>query len=212
MKSIVVLISGNGSNLQAIMDAIDSKQIDGKVVAVISDHSDAYGLIRAQQAGIATNVVSYDGFTSRDEYDRELLAKVQQYSPKLVVLAGFMRILSDFFVEQFADCMVNIHPSLLPKYKGLHTHTRAIQASDKEHGASVHFVTATLDDGPVIIQAKVPIFGDDDEVELAARVQEQERKIYPLVVKWFCEDRLKMENGIATLDNKTIPDSGYASE
>ncbi len=212
MKSIVVLISGNGSNLQAIMDAIGNKQIDGKVVAVISDQGDAYGLTRAQQAGIATDVLSYDGFTSRQDYDRELLLKVQQYSPDLIVLAGFMRILSDFFVEQFADCMVNIHPSLLPKYKGLHTHTRAIQAGDEEHGASVHFVTATLDDGPVVIQAKVPVFDNDDEVELAARVQEQERKIYPLVVKWFCENRLKMENGIAKLDHKTIPETGYASE
>jgi phosphoribosylglycinamide formyltransferase-1 len=212
MKSIVVLISGNGSNLQAIMDAIDNKQIDGKVVAVISDQGDAYGLTRAKQAGIATDVLSYDGFTSRQDYDRELLLKVQQYSPELIVLAGFMRILSDFFVEQYADCMVNIHPSLLPKYKGLNTHTRAIQAGDKEHGASVHFVTATLDDGPVVIQAKVPVFDNDDEAELAARVQEQERKIYPLVVKWFCENRLKMENGIAKLDHKTIPETGYASE
>lgn len=212
MKSIVVLISGNGSNLQAIMDAIDNKQIDGKVVAVISDQDDAYGLTRAKQAGIQTDVLSYDGFTSRQDYDRELLSKVQQYSPELIVLAGFMRILSDFFVEQYANCMVNIHPSLLPKYKGLHTHTRAIQAGDLEHGASVHFVTATLDDGPVIIQAKVPVFDNDDEAELAARVQEQERKIYPLVVKWFCENRLKMENGIAKLDHKTIPKTGYASE
>lgn len=212
MKSIVVLISGNGSNLQAIMDAIDNKQIDGKVVAVISDQDDAYGLTRAKQAGIQTDVLSYDGFTSRQDYDRELLSTVQQYSPELIVLAGFMRILSDFFVEQYANCMVNIHPSLLPKYKGLHTHTRAIQAGDLEHGASVHFVTATLDDGPVIIQAKVPVFDNDDEAELAARVQEQERKIYPLVVKWFCENRLKMENGIAKLDHKTIPKTGYASE
>ena len=212
MKSIVVLISGNGSNLQSIMDAIDSGSIDGKIVAVISDQANAYGLERAKKAGIAGHVLLDQGFDSRADYDDALLALLKGIQPDFIVLAGFMRILSDFFVEQYSNCMVNIHPSLLPKYKGLHTHQRAIEAGDTEHGVSVHFVTATLDDGPVIIQAKVPIFENDTVNELTARVQEQERKIYPLVVKWFCQDRLKMENGIATLDQKHIPETGYASE
>ncbi len=212
MKSIVVLISGNGSNLQSIIDAIEANQINGKIVGVVSDQADAYGLTRADNAEIETRVHAYDGYSSRADYDTDLQKIIEEFNPDLIVLAGFMRILSDFIVERFSGAMVNIHPSLLPKYKGLNTHQRAIDSGDIEHGVSVHFVTPTLDDGPVIIQAKVPVFEDDSAGELAARVQEQERKIYPLVVKWFCENRLHMENGVATLDKTIIPETGYASE
>lgn len=212
MKSIAVFISGNGSNLQAIIDEVDNKGIDGKIAVVISDKPDAYGLVRAQNAGIATETLSKDGYTSREAYDQALYQLVASYQPDFIVLAGFMRILSAEFVERFQNRMVNIHPSLLPKYKGLHTHQRAIEANDPEHGASVHFVTAELDDGPVIIQAKVPIFAEDTVDELAARVQEQERSIYPLVVKWLCEGRLLMENKCAKLDGNKISNTGYAAD
>ena len=177
MKSIVVLISGNGSNLQALMDKISAGTVSGKIVSVISDQADAYGLERARQANIPVEILAFTGFASRSEYDHELLLLIEKYQPDVVMLAGFMRILSGFLVERFAGRMVNIHPSLLPKYKGLDTHQRALDAGDHEHGASVHFVTPALDDGPVIIQAKVPIFEDDSSDDLVVRVQEQERKI-----------------------------------
>lgn len=213
MKSIVVLISGNGSNLQAILDGIEAQQIEGaKVTAVVSNKAGAYGLQRAENANIAAHTLDHSQFEHRQDYDRALQALIDGYQPDLVVLAGFMRILSEGFVEHFSGRMLNIHPSLLPKYKGLHTHQRAIEAGDKEHGASIHFVTADLDGGPVIIQSKVPVFDDDNQDELAARVQEQERKIYPLVVNWFCQGRLTMENGHACMDGQILPGSGYAAE
>jgi phosphoribosylglycinamide formyltransferase-1 len=135
---------------------------------------------------------------------------INEFNPNLIVLAGFMRILTPGFVENYQGRMLNIHPSLLPKYKGLHTHQRAIDAGDKEHGASVHFVTAELDGGPVVLQSKVPVFEQQDAQELADRVQQQERQMYPLVIKWFCEDRLKMINNKAMLDNQILAEEGYA--
>ena len=212
MKRILVLISGNGSNLQAILDHCASGKIAGEVVGVISNKADAYGLIRAQEAGVATTTLSQQQFANREEYDAALLALMADYQPDLVVLAGFMRILSPQLVRHFAGRMINIHPSLLPKYQGLHTHQRAIDAGDSEHGASVHFVTEELDGGPVILQACVPIFEGDDADEVAARVQVQEHSIYPLVVQWFCEGRLQMRDGSAFLDGKQLGPAGYASE
>lgn len=212
MKRILVLISGSGSNLQAILDGCAGGKIAGQVVGVISNKADAYGLVRAREAGVATAILAQQQFASREEYDVALLALMADYQPDLVVLAGFMRILSADLVRHFAGRMINIHPSLLPKYQGLHTHQRAIEAGDDEHGASVHFVTEELDGGPVILQARVPIFEGDSADEVAARVQVQEHSIYPLVVQWFCEGRLQMREGSAFLDGKQLDLAGYASE
>ncbi|WP_323948430.1 phosphoribosylglycinamide formyltransferase [Aeromonas hydrophila] len=212
MKRILVLISGNGSNLQTILDGCAGGKIAGEVVGVISNKADAYGLVRAKEAGVATAILAQQQFASREEYDAALLAQMADYQPDLVVLAGFMRILSADLVRHFAGRMINIHPSLLPKYQGLHTHQRAIDAGDDEHGASVHFVTEELDGGPVILQARVPIFEGDDAGEVAARVQVQEHSIYPLVVQWFCEGRLQMRAGSALLDGMQLGPAGYASE
>ncbi|MFM5258945.1 phosphoribosylglycinamide formyltransferase [Aeromonas veronii] len=212
MMRILVLISGSGSNLQAILDHCASGKIAGEVVGVISNKADAYGLVRAKEAGVATSILAQQQFASREEYDAALLALMADYQPDLVVLAGFMRILSGDLVRHFAGRMINIHPSLLPKYQGLHTHQRAIDAGDSEHGASVHFVTEELDGGPVILQARVPIFEGDTADEVAARVQAQEHCIYPLVVRWFCEGRLQMVDGAVQLDGALLGPAGYACE
>lgn len=209
-KSIVVLVSGNGSNLQAIIDDISEHKINAKISAVIANQESAYALTRAENAGIPALYIDHKSFASREEYDAKMASCIDEFKPNLIVLAGFMRILTSSFVEHFQGRMLNIHPSLLPKYKGLHTHQRAIDAGDKEHGASVHFVTPELDGGPVILQSKVPVFEQQDEQELADRVQQQERQMYPLVIKWFCEDRLKMINNRAVLDNQILAEEGYA--
>ena len=208
----MVLVSGNGSNLQAIIDACEQQKIPGKITAVFSNKADAYGLQRAKSANIPALFLDHKNVASREEYDKQLLKQISTFSPDLIVLAGFMRILSHEFVAKFEGKMLNIHPSLLPKYKGLHTHQRAIEAGDTEHGASVHFVTADLDDGPVILQSKVPVFTEQDVDELAERVQVQERQMYPLVVKWFCENRLVMVNNKAVLDGKELEVQGYAAD
>jgi len=210
-KSLVVLVSGNGSNLQAIIDACKAQRINGEIVAVISNKPNVYALKRAESANIPAIVVEANKLTSREAYDQILLSEILKYSPDLVILAGFMRILSAEFVQGFQGKMLNIHPSLLPKYKGLHTHQRAIDAGDDEHGASVHFVTAELDDGPVILQSRVPIFAEDDSDELASRVLEQERQMYPLVISWFCQGRLIMNNNKAYLDGIELEEQGYAA-
>lgn len=213
---IVVLISGHGTNLQAIIDASELADFPGSVIGVVSNKGDAYGLTRAKNANIATVALSHKDFDSRESYDQALIAKIDQLSPDVIVLAGFMRILSPAFVQYYKGKLLNIHPSLLPKYQGLNTHQRAIDAGDKEHGASVHFVTEELDGGPVILQAKVPVFDGDSSDDLAARVHEQEHRIYPLVVKWLCEKRLSMttdsQNEHAILDGFTLPACGYAND
>ena len=213
-KRIVVLISGNGSNLQAIINACEEKRINGDVVAVISNKPQVYGLERAKCHDIDNVVVNHRDYETRESYDVSLAKAIDEHQPDLVVLAGFMRILTADFVEHYAGKMLNIHPSLLPKYQGLNTHQRAIDAGDSEHGVSVHFVTAELDGGPVILQAKVPIFENDTSDELAARVHEQEHRIYPLVVNWFTDERLLMQstNGEhqALLDNNLLGSEGYS--
>ncbi|WDD97289.1 phosphoribosylglycinamide formyltransferase [Thalassomonas actiniarum] len=209
---ILVLISGSGSNLQALLDASGADDYPGEVVAVISNKADAYGLTRAENAGVDAITLSHTSFDSREAYDQALIEKIDAYQPDLVVLAGFMRILTPGFVQHYSGKLLNIHPSLLPKYQGLNTHQRAIDAGDKEHGVSVHFVTEELDGGPVILQAKVPVFPGDEASDLASRVHEQEHRIYPLVVKWFCQQRLRMLNDQALLDNQVLPVSGYASD
>ena len=188
---LVVLISGNGSNLQAIIDNISSKNLPAQIVAVISNKADAYGLKRAKKAGIKQHVLSHKDFGDRQQYDLALKNLVDSYQPNLIILAGFMRILSNEFVKHYLHKMMNIHPSLLPKYKGLNTHQRAIDAGDKEHGCSVHFVTPELDDGPVILQAKVKIEGNDTAETLAERVHEQEHIIYPEAIRLFAENKIK---------------------
>lgn len=189
---LVVLISGNGSNLQAILEAIVQQQIPAKVVAVISNKAEAYGLQRAVQAGIETQVLEYKGFADRSAYDLRLQQLIDSYQPDLVVLAGFMRILSDEFVEHYTGRMLNIHPSLLPKYKGLNTHQRVLEAGEKQHGCTVHFVTPELDSGPVILQATVPVQADDTVASLAQRVHTQEHIIYPQAIRLIAEGELKL--------------------
>ncbi len=211
-KKIVVLISGGGTNLQAVIDQIHQTQSNASVVGVISNKADAYGLERAKEADIPAILVPSKGINSREEYDAHLAEAIDKLSPDLIVLAGFMRILTGDFVHQFEGKMINIHPSLLPKYQGLHTHKRVIEAGDSDHGASVHFVTEELDGGPVVLQAKVPVFLEDNEDDLAARVLTQEHRIYPLVIEWFINDRLTMQNGNAVLDGNTLPAQGYAND
>ena len=209
---IVVLISGNGSNLQALLDQSDAGQLGGEIVAVISNKADAYGLIRATDAGLATQVVANLDYADRAGFDGALMQAIDVHQPNLVVLAGFMRILTPAFVRHYQHRLLNIHPSLLPRYQGLHTHQQAIEANDAEHGCSVHFVTEELDGGPVILQARVPVFEDDDVTSLAERVQVQEHAIYPLSVRWFCDGRAVMQQGKAYLDGALLPAQGYAQE
>lgn len=191
---IAVLISGSGSNLQAIIDHTQDNRIQGDICCVISNKADAYGLERAEMANIPTHVVPHNDYTTRENFDRELIKILHVYKAKLIVLAGFMRILSKVFIDKYQDRIVNIHPSLLPKYPGLDTHKRAIEAGENEHGCSVHFVTTDLDDGPIIIQAKISVKSTDNPEQLAKRVLEKEHIIYPLAVKWFCENKLVVKD------------------
>jgi phosphoribosylglycinamide formyltransferase-1 len=196
---VVVLISGSGSNLQAIIDG-SAADLPVEIRAVISNKSDAYGLERARTAGIETRVLDHREYEDRESYDSALGDLVEEFEPGLVILAGFMRILTPEFVQRFRGRMFNIHPSLLPKFRGLHTHERAIEAGEKEHGASVHFVTEELDGGPLILQVRVPVEADDTPDSLAARVLTQEHIIYPTAVRWFAQGRLDID------DNRVIKD------
>jgi phosphoribosylglycinamide formyltransferase-1 len=188
MKKIVILISGRGSNMQAILEA----RLPLTVAAVISNDAAAGGLATAQKHGVATQVVDHRNFADRAAFDRALATAIDAYAPDLVVLAGFMRILTAEFVEHYRNRIINIHPSLLPAFTGLHTHRRAVEAGVKVHGCSVHFVTPELDHGPIIAQAVVPVLEGDDEDKLAARVLAQEHRLYPQAVAWFCADRLNI--------------------
>ncbi len=199
-----VLISGSGTNLQSFIDAVEAGRLALDIVTVLSDRPDAYGLQRARQAGIATQVLEATADMEREQYDRRLLQALERHAPRLVLLAGFMRVLSPPFVRRFAGRMLNIHPSLLPAYRGLHTHRRVLAAGDTEHGCSIHFVTDELDGGPLIAQAVVPVQADDDEQRLSARVQEREHKLYPLVAAWFAAGRLRQREGQAWLDNEPL--------
>jgi phosphoribosylglycinamide formyltransferase-1 len=214
-KKIVVLLSGNGTNLQAIIDQLHNTELKNQrveVAAVISNKADAYGLQRAEMAGIDNQVVISKGIASREQYDTALISAITPFQPDLIIMAGFMRILTAEFINTFQGKMLNIHPSLLPKYQGLHTHQRAIDAGDAEHGASVHFVTEELDGGPVILQAKVPVFAEDSVEDLAERVLTQEHAIYPLAAQWFLSNRLNMINNQAVLDDSVLPINGYAAD
>ena len=206
---VVVLLSGTGSNLQALIDSTRTGDSPVRIAAVISNRSDAYGLQRARDAGIDTRSLDHKAFDGREAFDRALIELIDAFEPKLVVLAGFMRILSADFVRHYEGRLLNIHPSLLPKYKGMHTHQRAIDAGDREHGCSVHFVTEELDGGPLVVQAVVPVESDDSAQTLAQRVHTQEHRIYPLAVRWFAEGRLILGDQGALLDGQLLAASGH---
>ena len=200
MKRIVILISGRGSNMQAIVQSCGAEAWPARVVAVISNRSDAPGLAYAAARGIATVVVDHRAFSTRDSFDAGLAAAIDAHAPDLVVLAGFMRILGAEFVRRYEGRMLNVHPSLLPAFPGLNTHRRAIEAGCKVAGASVHFVTAEVDHGPIVAQAAVPVLPGDDEAALAARVLAREHVIYPLAVRGFVEGRLRLDQGVVHHD------------
>lgn len=202
--TIVVLISGSGSNLQAIIDAVAADRIRAGIAAVVSNRPDARGLDRARAAGIEAVVVDHRRFDGREPFDAALRETIDRYQPDLVVLAGFMRILTDAFVEHYHGRMLNIHPSLLPAFRGLDTHARALAAGASEHGASIHFVTSELDGGPVVAQVRVAVRGDDTPQKLATRVLTQEHRLYPLVIDWYTRGRLRLTDTGPTLDGKPL--------
>jgi len=207
MKSIVILVSGRGSNMEAIARA---GLAGARISAVISNRADAKGLEFAAAHGIATAVVDHKAFTSREDFDAALAEAIDAHKPDLVVLAGFMRVLTDGFVRRYHGRLLNIHPSLLPAFPGLHTHRRALEAGVRVHGATVHFVTPTLDCGPAVIQAVVPVRPDDDEDSLAARVLKQEHRIYPQAVRWFVEGRLSISaQGRVLLRDEVSEEAGW---
>jgi phosphoribosylglycinamide formyltransferase-1 len=202
--SIVVLISGSGSNLQSIIDAITAGKISARVSAVISNKVGVYGLERAEQHGIPTEVIEHTQFENREIFDQQLQSRIDYYQADLVVLAGFMRILTAPFVQHYYGRMLNIHPSLLPKYKGINTHQRALDDNAKQHGVSVHFVTPELDGGPVIAQASIMVEADDTAQSLAKRVLKYEHRIFPTVIQWFVEQRLSLSQQGIVFDNQVL--------
>ena len=198
MKRIVILISGRGSNMRSIVEACLAEGWPAKVVAVLSNRPDAAGLAFAAQHGITAAVVDHKAFATREAFDAALAQVIDAHAPHLIVLAGFMRILGADCVRRYEGRMLNIHPSLLPAFAGLHTHRRAIEAGCKLAGATVHFVTAQLDHGPIVLQAAVSVLPDDDEATLAERVLAKEHVIYPRAVRWFVEGQLRTERGVVT--------------
>ncbi|NHC05175.1 phosphoribosylglycinamide formyltransferase [Azonexus fungiphilus] len=203
MKNIVILISGRGSNMEALIGARDRGDLPVNIAAVISNRPDAKGLETAAAAGIATRCLDHKAYAGRDAFDAALAACIDEFAPDLVVLAGFMRILTPDFVRHYEGRLLNIHPSLLPSFPGLHTHQRALDEGVRIHGCTVHFVTAELDHGPVVIQAAVPVLDGDDEASLAARVLRQEHQVYPQAVRWFAEGRLSLADGRVRVAGET---------
>ncbi|MCB1903598.1 MAG: phosphoribosylglycinamide formyltransferase [Gammaproteobacteria bacterium] len=208
---LVVLISGSGSNLQAIIDQA-AAGLAVEIRAVVSNRPGVRGLERAEAAGIATRVLDHKAFPDRESYDLALADLLDEFQPQLVILAGFMRILSPLFIQRFRGRMLNIHPSLLPKYRGLHTHQRALDAGDSEHGASVHYVTEELDGGPLILQARVAIEPEDNAERLAERVLAKEHIIFPMVIRWIAEGRLTLTEGRVIKDGKALEKPLYLTD
>ena len=204
-KNAVILISGSGSNLQAFIDQVSANELDLNISLVISNKADAFGLKRASNAGIATDCINHRDYASRLEFDQALMARIDQATPDIVILAGFMRILTPEFVNHYANRLVNIHPSLLPKYPGVDTHQRAIDAGDQWHGASIHFVVPEVDAGPIILQGQLAIGSGDTPESLQQRIHKIEHKLYPLAVKWFTQGRLSLSNGKILLDGENSP-------
>jgi phosphoribosylglycinamide formyltransferase-1 len=211
MKNIVILISGRGSNMEALIAARDAGNLPVNIAAVISNRPDAAGLETAAKAGIATHYIDHKAFAGREAFDAALVECIDGFAPDLVVLAGFMRILSEGFVRHYEGRLMNIHPSLLPSFPGLHTHQRALEEGVRIHGCTVHFVTPTLDHGPVIIQAAVPVLDNDDEASLAIRVLRQEHQVYPQAVRWFAEGKLTLDNGRVRLAADLVSDTAFIS-
>jgi len=214
MKSYVILISGRGSNMRSLLEA----DLPGRCAAVISNRPDAAGLDYARERGVATAVVDHKAFAGREAFDAALAAEIDRHAPDLVLLAGFMRVLGDPFVARYAGRMLNIHPSLLPAFPGLNTHAAALQLGVRIHGCTVHFVTPSLDAGPIVIQAAVAVLPGDDPARLAARVLEQEHLIYPQAARWFLEGRLRLADGRVELDDDParpaalrVPDTPWPS-
>lgn len=208
---IVVLLSGNGSNLQAIIDAIAADHLHAHICAVISDHDDAFGLQRAKRANIPTEILQMKddkNFKDRETYDRALLEIINHYQPQLIILAGFMRILTPIIVKAYENRMLNIHPSLLPHYPGLHTHQRVIDANDHEHGVSIHLVTEELDAGPVVTQARFNVMPNETVDTLEQRVHQLEHVLYPKVIGWFAENRIRVMPAGIYLDDQLLPENG----
>ena len=210
MKKIVVLISGHGMNLQAMIDACKSSYINAEIVGVFSNQSDAFGLQRAKIAGIFHRTFLRSDYADNLDMDRHIGDEIDNLGADLIVLAGYMKILSAEFTHRFAGKILNIHPSLLPKYSGLHTYQRAIEAGETEHGMTIHFVNEKVDGGAIVLQAKVPIFPEDNITDIEDRVKEQEIRFYPLVIKWFVEGRLRLIDNHAYLDGNRLPPQGYA--
>lgn len=204
--SVVVLISGNGSNLQAMIDR--AGELGFTITGVVSNRGDAWGLRRADSADIPCSVVNHRDYESREQFDHALMQVIDSYTPDLVVLAGFMRILTPDFVRHYQGRILNIHPSLLPDYRGTHTHQRVLEAGESRHGVSVHFVTEELDGGPVILQAVVPVDSDDTIDSLARKVASHEHSIYPEVISWFARGRLRLQDNRVWLDGRPLPPQG----
>lgn len=202
--AVAVLISGSGSNLQALIDRCRTGEINAHICCVVSNEADAFGLERARKAGIETHVLCHRDFSSREQYDLELAALLERCAPDLLVLAGFMRILGAGFIDRFPDRIINLHPSLLPKYKGLNTHARVLAAGDREHGASVHLVTPDLDGGPVLLQGSIRVAAGDTAESLQQKVHEIEYEILPRVVGWFADNRLSMAGDRILLDGTPL--------
>ena len=215
MKSLVILISGRGSNMRAIVESAAAENWSARVAAVIASRPDAGGLAWARERGIAVDTVDHRGHATREAFDTALARCVDRHAPDAVALAGFMRILSEGFVSRYEGRLVNIHPSLLPAFPGLHTHRQALEQGVKIHGCTAHFVTARLDHGPIIAQAAVPVLGDDTQATLATRVLAQEHRIYPRSIRWLLEGRLVVEKGVVRVnsgddrEHDRLADGGY---
>ncbi|MFZ7171256.1 phosphoribosylglycinamide formyltransferase [Avibacterium volantium] len=212
MKKIVVLISGEGQTLQSIIDACKVGDIPAQICAVIANKANAYGLQRAKMAEIPTALFERKDYADNLAMDQAIGDYIAELGADLIVLAGYMKILTAEFTQRFAGKILNIHPSLLPKYPGLHTYQRALEAGDQEHGTTVHFVNEEVDGGAIVLQAKVPIFPDDEISDIEQRVKYQEQQIYPLVINWFVTERLRLKEGKAYLDQCALPENGYAAE
>jgi phosphoribosylglycinamide formyltransferase 1 len=207
-NGVVVLVSGRGSNLQVLINAVRDGQLPVEILAVISNEPGAPAVARARTAGIPVHVIDHRDYPSRAEFDRSLMQHIDTYQPRLVMLAGFMRILGDAFIDHYHGRLINIHPSLLPAFPGLNTHARALKSGAKSHGASVHFVTHEVDGGPVIIQGSVPVMPGDTPEILAERVLAEEHRIYPLAIGWFLDNRLSVDQGRVLLDGQQRPEQG----
>ena len=209
--AVVILISGRGTNLQAILDAIRAATLPIVIRAVISNNPEAEGLRHARAAGVPTEIIDHRVYSERAQFDAALVQAIDRHAPQLVLLAGFMRILGDAFIRHYAGRLLNIHPSLLPDFKGVNTHARALAAGARQHGASVHFVTSDLDGGPVIVQASVPVRADDNAATLGARVLEQEHRIFALAIRWCVAGRLTIRDGRVLLDGATRPEQALVT-